>query len=806
MINMKIKTVLRINILLPVISFFLISIISIDSYRSLTSITLKRDTIREFSFAVFDLNLLTMSLIHDAHERPRIQWKSKYQALVDKIRNLSFDEPDRNDKFLNVKRNLEIMGLLYSQLKASYDDKEKLDPGLAHEARERLESQLLERAQSVSTDCSALLFSMNKTLNKMNINALLLVLSATAFLMLLTAGTLNIINRRIGSSLDKLKKGTEIIGSGVLDYKIDMQTRDEVGEFSRAFDEMTAKLKNTTVSRDDLIAEMAVRKRAEEELGRYRNRLEELVRERTAELESEIAIRMQAETALAVEKEMLAVTLRSIGDGVITTDLEGNIVLMNKVAERLTGWSLEASSGKRLDEIFRIIDAETREDRESPVRKVLKHSAIMELPDNTILIEKDGKERLINDSVAPIRNRESKDIGVVLVFRDITEKQKMEEELVKIQKLESVGVLAGGIAHDFNNALSAILTNISVAKILQEPGSKSHERLTAAENASKMARNLTRQLLTFSKGGAPIKKTESLERLITESADFALTGTGVKCDYSFAKDLWLADVDEGQINQAVSNLVINACQAMPGGGIISITVDNVVLSDSDATHLKEGKYLRISVKDNGAGIAEKDLPMIFDPYFTTKQEGIGLGLATTYSIIKKHHGHISAESKIGEGTTFIIYLPASEAGKDEAQADSGVVNGTKTGMKLLVMDDDIYIRESLGAALAIFGYKVSFSSDGTSALELYKKEMSKGSSFDAVILDLTIPGGMGGKETIEELLRIDPKAKAVASSGYTTGPIMAEYRKYGFQGVIAKPYEIDELNMLLNRVISGKGV
>ncbi|MCX5888396.1 MAG: CHASE domain-containing protein [Deltaproteobacteria bacterium] len=388
----------------------------------------------------------------------------------------------------------------------------------------------------------------------------------------------------------------------------------------------------------------------------------------------------------------------------------------------------------------------------------------------------------------------------VAVFDVISDRKQAELERLQFSKLESLSTLAGGIAHDFNNILTAILGNIGLAMLDGKIGPQVQDRLAQAEQACLRAQALSRQLLTFAKGGAPIKKIVSIANLLKESANLTLSGSKSRHEVSIPNDLWSAEADEGQINQVISNLLINADQAMPEGGVIKITAKNMLVKAESNLSLSEGKYVKFIIADQGIGISPKYLGKIFDPYFSTKQKGSGLGLATAYSIIKNHSGRIQVESQIGVGTTFHIYLPATDTG---VPADESVTVEPARGQgKVLIMDDEEMVREVLGRMLSRLGYEVDFASDGSQAIEKFVRAQAEGRPFTAVILDLTVPGGMGGKNAIKELLKIDPQVKAIVSSGYSEDPIMADFKKYGFSEVIAKPYRVAELSKLLQKIMS----
>ena len=383
--------------------------------------------------------------------------------------------------------------------------------------------------------------------------------------------------------------------------------------------------------------------------------------------------------------------------------------------------------------------------------------------------------------------------------QDITERKRMEEELLKAHKLESVGILAGGIAHDFNNILTAIIGNTSLAKNQVTPEDEIFDLLNEVEMASSRAQGLTKQLLTFAKGGIPIKETASIRDIIKESTLFALRGSKSICGFSIGEDLWPVEVDVGQFNQVINNIMINASQAMPLGGTIKVAAENLIIEERDNLPIKPGRYIGISITDQGIGIAEEHLSKIFDPYFTTKQQGSGLGLATTYSIIKRHDGHITVESKLGVGTTFHIYLPASEKATPEKEE----IRLIKGQGRILVMDDEESLRKTVGRVLDKLGYEPEFAKDGTEAIEMVKKAKEAGKSYNAVILDLTVRGGMGGKECIAKLLEIDPGIKAIVSSGYSEDPVLANFHAYGFKGMMKKPFEARSLSKVLYDVIKG---
>ncbi|PTX99762.1 hypothetical protein DB346_18260 [Verrucomicrobia bacterium LW23] len=592
--------------------------------------------------------------------------------------------------------------------------------------------------------------------------------------------------------------------------------------------------------------------------------------------------RLKAEEALAAERERLAVTLRSIGDGVITTDIDGRVRMINRVAENLTGWSQQEAAGQPLSTVFHVVDEATGAATRNPVETVIRTGRIVDMTNHTELVARDGKRRAVADSAAPIKDKDSKTIGVVLVFRDVTEKKRQEQEQQKADKLESIGLLAGGIAHDFNNILTAILGNLSLARssMASAPGvdAIAAERVQDAEKATLRARDLAQQLLTFSKGGAPIRRTACISELVATTTTFFLRGSRARCKLNIAKDLWAAEIDTIQISQVIQNLIVNADQAMPEGGTITVSCENVTLPlaecpgeeaaavqpdaesagakasplDADiaataaipataplptirnqapeapaveevASTLPNGAaasgkpvpaplppghrhFLRITVADEGIGIPRQYLTKIFDPYFTTKAKGSGLGLATAYAIAKNHGGLLSVESTAGKGSIFTLLLPSSGMPAPKPGEESRAAKATAARpARILVLDDEEMIRELVPRMLHDAGHNVTCAGDGATAIQLYENALRAGKPFDIVIMDLTIPGGIGGREVIAHLRQIHPGIRAIVSSGYATDPVMARYTEYGFVGVVTKPYEAGELHRVVAQILREPG-
>lgn len=389
---------------------------------------------------------------------------------------------------------------------------------------------------------------------------------------------------------------------------------------------------------------------------------------------------------------------------------------------------------------------------------------------------------------------------------DITERKRLEEERIVMSKLESTGILAGGIAHDFNNLLAVVLGNLELIKMFGQNGADRRESLRAAITATLEAKNLTQQLITLSSGGNPLTQSTSLARVLPDQISITLSGSPVESELSLLPDLWTVEIDEGQINQVVRNLVLNAREAIPDGGIISIAAANEVVSQSSILSLPPGDYVKISISDPGNGIPEEILPKIFDPYFSTKergnQKGMGLGLTICRSIVQKHGGVVLVDTKVGSGTTFQVYLPAIREGPPPSpHSFQEILHGSG---RILVMDDEGMMRDITKAVLRRLGYEVKLSENGEQVIEYYQDAMDQGRPFDAVLLDLTVRGGMGGKETIQRLLPIDPEVKAVAISGYNHHPVMEHFEQYGFKAALPKPFQIAELAETLTKILGTK--
>ena len=516
----------------------------------------------------------------------------------------------------------------------------------------------------------------------------------------------------------------------------------------------------------------------------------------------DVTDRRNAELALAAEKERLAVTVSSIGDGVIATDKSGNVVLINRAAQDLTGWSEAEATGLPLAEVFRCQDPEDRGRLPDPVAQVLRRDEVVGFGNDVLLIDRNGDEWMVSRTGAPIRDAQGAPIGVVLGFRDQSDRVLWEEERSRREKAESLGVLADGIAHDFNNILTGILGNVSLAKVHAHEGDGLWKRLSEAERALDQATRLVRQLMSLSRSGSPVTEAASIEDIVEQSASLAMSGSRSRYELVAQDGLWAVKVDTTQISRVVQNLVINAEQAMGKGGLLSIGLSNVVLDDPNPLPLEPGRYVKASFQDEGCGIAPALLTKIFDPYVTTKSTGTGLGLAVAFSNVAQHGGHITLESRVGLGTTFHVYLPASDGLDSREQRVSGDPAEPGSG-RILVMDDEPAVKDVCAEMLRFLGYEVETTQDGQEAIDLFLSRREEGRPFDLVITDLTVPGGMGGKIVAERLRRSVPEVRVIAASGYYDDPVMARYGDHGFAGALRKPFTTVELGELVSGVLGG---
>ncbi len=493
--------------------------------------------------------------------------------------------------------------------------------------------------------------------------------------------------------------------------------------------------------------------------------------------------------SLEQEKEKSETTLVSIREGVVVIDSQGRIVLMNRMAEEWTGWRSEEGLGKPVGDVLVLRTKGERQAKADPVRAVL--------------VARNGGERTIEGTWSPIRDREGGESGHVIVFRDETEKLRLEDEILRARQLESLGILAGGIAHDFNNFLTGILGNVSLARHYAEGNAQVQESLLESEKAAMRARELAQKLMTFSKGGEPSRKVADPLEIVAEASRFAVSGTGVKCVQEARTSLWNVLVDPAQISQVVNNIVINAVQAMEGSGIVRISLENAEMAEGQVRYVKAGKYVVVRIKDDGPGIPAVIAARIFDPYFTTKTEGKGLGLATSYNIMKSHGGNIFVESPPGHGAIFTLYIPATlqeiPNGIVPEAGDAG--SPRKSSGRILAMDDEGFIRDLLRETLSHLGYTVTVCGEGMEAVARYMEAAERKQGFDAVIMDLTVPGGMGGKDAAREILAFDSAARLIVSSGYSHDPVMAHPSEFGFMGVVGKPYRIEELEKTIRAVL-----
>ena len=518
----------------------------------------------------------------------------------------------------------------------------------------------------------------------------------------------------------------------------------------------------------------------------------------------DVTLRDKSELALQREKKCLSLVLDSIPDAVIVVNSESKIERMNQVALAMLDTRLAEVHGRALGDVlkFKYPDADVL--IADPIRLLQAEvSADVESELDVSLILPNGCEVSVSVEISRISDDEPEHERYLLLLREVPHHKTGEETLFQSEKLHSMGLLAGGIAHDFNNILTAILGNISMVQMGMDEGSADSIKLLAAEKAALQATSLTQQLLTLSRQGGLSLETTALDQLVEESAGFILHGSNVSCEVTKDPNLWAVDVDQGQISQVVNNLMINADQSMPEGGKIRVELACECINNGKVPLLPPGDYVCMAVQDQGIGIKPENLKRIFDPYFTTKDGGNGLGLATSYSIVTNHHGMMTVESVLSAGSIFKVYLPKSAAATPAPSVKKELnTNTIHVGHgRILVMDDMEAMMMVAGEILKVLGYEVEYATDGVEAIEAYKKASEAGHPFAAVVFDLTVPGGMGGEEACRILLEYDPDLIAVASSGYSNSSVMSEHEKAGFKAVVPKPYRIKDMSAALQRIL-----
>jgi len=483
----------------------------------------------------------------------------------------------------------------------------------------------------------------------------------------------------------------------------------------------------------------------------------------------------------------------NIQDVYYETSLDGRILITSPSVRFVSDYSQEELLSMSLYDLYTDPAA-----RDQVIREITENGILDDY--EIILKNKDGRDVPCSATARLIFDRAGNPEKICGTLRDITQRKRMELEVLKSQKLDSIGSLAGGIAHDFNNLLTTIMGNISYSRLDTNLRDETRRSLEESEEACIQAKSLTQQLLTFSRGGLPIKKTVSIAGLLRNAVNFTLSGSRSRCEFSISENLLPIDGDEGQLNQIINNIVLNADQAMPNGGVVTVIAENIDSESEEEVALPPGNYVRISIRDTGSGIPASIIQNIFDPYFSTRATGSGLGLATTYSIVKNHEGLITVDSQTGNGTTFMIYLPASQnIPKEKFKPKDAILSGEG---RILLMDDDEMVRKVARRMMEQLGYKVVETEEGREAISSFQRARENGRPFQAIILDLTVPGGMGGSDVTEIIRKIDQDIPIIVSSGYSTRAEMAKYRTMGFTDVLTKPYRIAELSKILRRYTS----
>lgn len=580
-------------------------------------------------------------------------------------------------------------------------------------------------------------------------------------------------SRNISKPIQHLSLAAKALGEGDFSRKAEVDASGEIGELAASFNKMA----------DNIARLLQDEKKAVVRQG-----------EINALLRREIADKTSAEEALRMSEELYRTLVENVDLGVALIDPDHNVIKVNQALAGLLQKMPEEFTAKKC---FREFERREVVCPHCPGVPAMRELRACEA--EVAGTRGDGTPIFLRVRAFPVIGKHHQAIGFIEVVEDITERKKITDELQRAKHIELVGTLAGGIAHDFNNLLAGIMGNIALARMYLGQPVKVGEKLTICEKAVERAKDLSQQLLTFSRGGAPVKAIANVGDLINDAVSFALSGSSISCTYEIADDLWAAEIDAGQMSQVFQNLVTNAVQAMPGGGVLAVRAKNIESNSAHPLLLAPGKYLKISIKDQGEGIPPEILDKIFVPFFTSKKQGSGLGLAICYSVIKKHRGHIDVESSPGVGTVFHLYLPASEASPTPKAPEAEPPR--RGSGRILVMDDEGLVRETAADILSCLGYKVEMAGDGLEALEHYQTAKAAGQAYDAVILDLTVPGGMGGLETLAKLVEFDPGVKAIVSSGYANNAVLANYRRNGFQGIISKPYNIEEFSKVVAEVV-----
>ncbi|MEM9025638.1 MAG: ATP-binding protein [Verrucomicrobiota bacterium] len=505
------------------------------------------------------------------------------------------------------------------------------------------------------------------------------------------------------------------------------------------------------------------------------------------------------------EHERFPALMRSLRDSVVMLDADGKILQVNAAFERLLGWRHRDIVGLNVSDFFKPYDLDGKKSLTSKVEHVLDRGLNWISEEPIVVKSRLGSDCFVSFRMVPFFGPDSQVIGAYLILEDKNERVRLETEMLKSQKLESIGVLAGGIAHDFNNLLTAIAGNLSIVSALSNDDSPTAPQIKAAETASHRAKNLAQQLLTMCRAESTVRENVVLTDLLKESCSLMTSGTHCTVSFELTNEELAVSADENQISQVINNLVLNAVQALEGIGEVSVTAENTAVGTkrAQALGIETGDYVEIAVRDNGPGISKDILNQIFSPFFTTKENGNGLGLSSCRTIIRRHGGALNVESELGLGTTFTCLIPAAHENSNPPDAKPRPPKKSMSSGKgrVLVMDDEEMIRQIAGDMLQILGYEFELVEDGARMLETYKAATEAGKRFDLVIMDLTIPGGMGGKEAAKKLLQIDPLARAVVSSGYSNDPIMESPEDFGFTAAIQKPYTVQDLSTRMAELI-----